>query len=52
MAALPTKNGFAVLNFLIHSDHRLGGRRPIDALKAGEVKLVVEAAQRYGEMGG
>jgi hypothetical protein len=49
--ALPTKNGFAVLNFLIHPDYRLGGRKPIDLLKAGEVELAVEAARRYAEAG-
>ncbi len=49
--ALPTRNGFAVLNFLVHPDPRLGGRKPIDALKAGEIALVVEAAGRMGEPG-
>jgi ribosomal protein S19 len=49
--ALPTKNGFAVLNFLVRPEDRLGGRRPIDLLKAGEVDLVVEAARRLGEQG-
>jgi nucleoid DNA-binding protein len=49
--ALPTKNGFAILNFLIRPDRRLGDRKPIDLLKAGEVDLVVEAARRLGEQG-
>ncbi len=49
--ALPTKNGFAVLNFLIHPDERLDGRKPIDLLRAGEVGLAVEAARRYAELG-
>ncbi len=49
--ALPTKNDFAILNFLIHPDQRLGNRKPIDLLKAGEVNLVVEAARRVGEQG-
>lgn len=49
--ALPTKNGFAILNFLIHPDRRLAKRKPIDLLKAGEVDLVVEAARRLGEQG-
>jgi len=49
--ALPTKNGFAVLNFLIHPDHRLDYRKPIDLLKAGEVDRVVEAARCMGEQG-
>lgn len=51
VAALPTKNGFAILNFLIHPDERLGSRKPIDVLKAGEIDLVVEAARRMGEHG-
>lgn len=49
--ALPTKNGYAVLNFLIHPDRRLGDRKPIDLLKGGEVNPVVEAARRLGEQG-
>jgi hypothetical protein len=51
LEALPTKNGFAILNFLIHADRRLDDRKPIDLLKAGEVDLVVEAARRMGEQG-
>lgn len=51
LEALPTTNGFAALNFLIHPDHRLGDRKPIELLKAGEVGLVVEAARRMGEQG-
>jgi hypothetical protein len=51
LEALPTKNSFAILNFLIHPDPRLGGRKPIDLLKAGESARVVEAARRYGEQG-
>lgn len=33
--ALPANNTWAVLNFLAQPDDRLGGRRPIDVLKAG-----------------
>lgn len=49
--ALPTRNGFAVLNFLVNPDARLGGRRPIDLLRAGEIEPVIEAARRVGEQG-
>jgi hypothetical protein len=49
--ALMTKQGFAVLNFLINPDKRLGGRSPIDLLREGEIELVVEAARRVGEQG-
>ena len=51
-AALPTRNGWSVLNFLIHPNSLLDQRRPIDLIKAGEVDLVVKAAARKGEMGG
>jgi hypothetical protein len=49
--ALPTANSWTVLNFLIHPDPRLNGRRPIDLLKAGNLDLVVEAAQHMGDHG-
>jgi len=49
--ALPSRNPWAVLNFLIHEDARLDGRTPIDLLKGGEVDLVVEAARRVAEQG-
>lgn len=49
--ALPTKNPWAILNYLVRPDSLLGGRKPIDVLKAGQVDHVVEAARRYGEMG-
>ncbi|QPB24169.1 hypothetical protein ISN39_30480 (plasmid) [Rhizobium sp. 007] len=47
--ALPTKNAWVILNFLARPDARLGGRKPIDVLKIGDIPLVVEAARRYGE---
>jgi hypothetical protein len=49
--ALPFQNPWAVLNYLVNPDARLGGRRPIDALKAGEAAEVVEAARRLGQQG-
>ncbi|MEQ1931054.1 MAG: hypothetical protein ABL957_11085 [Parvularculaceae bacterium] len=49
--AFPSKNRWMLLNFLVHSDDRLGNRRPIDVLKTGEVDLVVEAARTLGEHG-
>lgn len=51
-AALPTRNPWAVLNFFVQPDDRLGGRKPIDVLKAGDVSLVVSAAQAMGHAGG
>lgn len=49
--ALPTNNAWVILNFLARPDARLGGRKPIDVLKIGDIPLVVEAARRYGEQG-
>jgi hypothetical protein len=49
--ALPTENGFAVLNFLIHRDSRLGNQSPIDYLKRGKIAPVVELARGFGEQG-
>ena len=50
-AALPTKNPWAVLNFLIHADDRLGGKTPIALLAAGKLASVVKAAARMAEPG-
>jgi hypothetical protein len=49
--ALPTKNPWAVLNFLVHPDPRLNGRKPIDVLKAGTIDSVIESARRLGQQG-
>jgi hypothetical protein len=49
--ALPTKNPWAVLNFLVQPDHRLDGRKPIELLKAGAVSDVVDAARSMGQQG-
>ena len=49
--ALATRNGYAVLNFLVHPDPHLDNRRPIDLLKQGKIEQVVEAAARVGEQG-
>jgi hypothetical protein len=50
--ALPTRNPWAVLNFLVQPDVRLKGRKPIEALKAGAIGEVVEAARSMGRQGG
>jgi len=49
--ALPTKNPWAVLNFLIHRDDRLQGSRPIELLRRGAVAEVVKAAAKMSEPG-
>jgi hypothetical protein len=50
--ALPPRNPWAVLNFFVRPDDRLGGRKPIDVLRQGDVKLVVSAARGMGLQGG
>ena len=50
--ALPTRNPWAILNFLVRSDSRLGGRKPIEVLRNGDVDLVVSAARGMGVQGG
>ena len=50
-AALPTRNPWAVLNFLVRPEARLEGSPPIALLRQGRVAEVVEAARRMGEQG-
>ena len=50
-AALPTKNTWAILSFLVHPEPLLSGRTPIAVLHAGEVEAVVAAASLMGEPG-
>ena len=50
--AMATRNGYAVLNFLVNPDPRLDSLKPIDLLRRGEIARVVEAAARIGEQGG
>ena len=49
--ALPTKNPWAILNFLLHGDDRLQGRKPIDVLRDGKAAAVIQAAKQVGEPG-
>jgi nucleoid DNA-binding protein len=51
-AALPNRNPWLFLNFLVNPDPRLQKRRPIDLLKEGNVKTVVDSARRINEQGG
>ena len=50
-AALPTRNGWSVLNFLIHPNSLLDQRRPIDLIKAGEVELGRQGCSADGRDG-
>lgn len=49
--SLPTKNPWAVLNFLVNPHSGLGGAKPIERLRAGAIGDVVAAAHRLGEQG-
>lgn len=49
--ALGTTSGVAILNFLVNKEPRLGGRLPIDLLKAGDLDRVLEVARRSGIQG-
>lgn len=51
LAALPSRDPWFRLHWLVNPDDRLSGKTPADLLRAGEIGLVVEAALRYGEMG-
>ena len=43
--ALPNRNPWSVLNFPTNPQAPLGGRKPIDLLRAGKLEAVVEAAR-------
>lgn len=49
LAALADLSAWAQLAFLLNDNAWLGDRRPLDALRAGEVDAVVDAARQYGE---
>ncbi|MGJ3262934.1 MAG: hypothetical protein ACFE0R_06840 [Salinarimonas sp.] len=51
LAALPTCDPWAALNFLVNADQRLGGRRPVDLLRDGRAETVVSAARHLDEQG-
>ena len=51
LAAFPSKNAWAVLNFLINPNDRLAGRKPIDLLRAVDADLVANAARTTGMQG-
>jgi hypothetical protein len=50
--ALGFSSPWAVLNFLVNENERLGGKRPIDLLRQGLVDPVVASANTVGVQGG
>ena len=49
LAALDVDSPWVQLAFLLNDNAWLGDRRPLDALRAGEIDAVVAAARQYGE---
>jgi len=51
LTPLPTRNPWAVLNFLVNPQDGLDGAKPIDRLRAGHVDDVAAAARGIGLQG-
>ena len=51
LQALPSRNPWFRLNFLVNPEPRLSGARPCEMLQRGDYAGVVEAAARQAEMG-
>jgi len=51
LKALNFESPWATLNYLVNPDDRLGNRRPIDVLRRGDIRLVLESARRVDEQG-
>lgn len=49
--AFEENDPWARVNFMLTADARLGGRRPIDVLREGDIASVARAARGYGEHG-
>jgi hypothetical protein len=49
---LPTRNPWAILNFLVNPQDGLRGAKPIDRLREGRLDEVLAAARGIGEQGG
>ncbi len=52
LKALAPLDPWGQVAFLLSGDARLGGQRPLDLLRRGEVDPVVAAAEQYGEQDG
>lgn len=51
LLALAPSPPWACLRFFVSGNHRLGGKRPLDLLRAGRVEKVLDAAKAFGEHG-
>lgn len=49
IAAVKDASGWMVLVFLLSPEERLRDRRPLDALRTGEIDAVARVASAYGE---
>jgi hypothetical protein len=52
LAALHSLDPWGQAAYLLAGETRLGGVRPLDALREGQIASVVETARHYGEQGG
>lgn len=51
LAALGDTPGFGAMRFFLAGADRLGGRRPLDALRKGDLSGALRAAKTFGEHG-
>jgi hypothetical protein len=51
LQALPSRNPWSRLNFLVNPEPRLSGGRPCELLQRGDYAAVIEAAARKAVMG-
>ena len=49
--ALEEDDPWARVSFMLTADARLGGRRPLDVLREGDIPSIVRGARGYGEHG-
>lgn len=51
LGAFSVRDPWMRVNFMLTGDRRLGGKRPLDLLRAGVIESVARAAAAYGEHG-
>jgi hypothetical protein len=51
LAAFQIDDPWMRVHFMLSGERRLGGRRPIEVLREGQIEPVVQAASAYGEHG-